>query len=275
METRKLICVDDDRFDERHNAFGRLILSTSTIEIFGFPEAKDHVVDLEILHGSDAFSSAPISFGQGVTGVDYDWQVGINMQERQPLRMVLRIREMSEQAPGLKRSLSTRIGLSKNLKSFSSRMLGKLSRTNSVEKFSEPSLSHSTSFSSFSNFGSFGSKSNQRVGQVTTGVFMVSDVKSWSDRCNSSIRELQFEFKTQDKQYPELVGQVTMKALALDASDTAPLVISFNRRNFYPLIWKNIKKDYKHKSYIAECGKKGTFFKRVEIHKNGDADISN
>lgn len=186
----------------------------SSIEIPG--PLGEKVVDVEIQQGRQSLISPPWTLKAGENEIDLEWECSLSIIESIPITFTLRVRYLAEGQPlvGLKRALTTKL----KVKSFSSRMLGKLQPMPITS-----SINHSSSFSSFATPAFKSTPSQSRTQSVATGFFVVNKIQEWVARCNEKVHEFTLDFRAEGV-HDKSLGRMTMDAILLRPSPNIPLV---------------------------------------------------
>ncbi|KAI8916117.1 hypothetical protein EDD86DRAFT_197706 [Gorgonomyces haynaldii] len=232
LETRRIICVEENRFQESlEGDIGRMLVRPMRIEMALPYEKGDRVVDIELKHGEESFTSPPYTIRDAATDVAMEWEFPMNLVEEESLIFVLRVREMAEPT-NLKRSFSTKLNLQKNLKSFSSRVLSKLTRTPSLDRMSQdsdekPTLNHSYSFGSLSSMN-LRQANSARVSQIRSATYEISNVREVADKCMKKIAQFEIEFVEQLQDNTAIVGRLFLEAIVFPVSNVAMELVPFS-----------------------------------------------
>jgi hypothetical protein len=182
-----------------------------------------------------------------------------------PIDFIMRVRDMSDSpeasGSGLKRAMTTKL----KVKSFSSRMLGKLQRKSSVENVGLNSFSHSTSLNSFNNSNGLRSVPvQQRMTAVRVGRTAVTKLEEWTARCEGSIHEYNMEFRENVKLegIPEkIVGRMTLQAIFVKPTPDAQMEL-------LPLDFKEFTNGLSNLKLHERVWKKGFMYQ-----KGGDTNV--
>lgn len=242
LEETRIICVEDNLFEEPSKTAGRFILKckefnlkkVSTIELCEDMLKQEKVIDVEISHGCQSVASPPWTLKDGQRVLDLDWECNWllsfnfrSISESTPLTVKMNVRSLFE--PCLKRALTTKF----KVKSFSSKMISKLQRHPSLENVKDNYLTQSLSFSGLKSINLLKStpspllENNQKVTSISIGSFTISNLKDLIKKCDGKVHEFSADF-VQSIKTPEadtkIIGRIVYQAILFRPTKLCPMV---------------------------------------------------